>query len=133
MQKSNLFSLGLPNVILKIPFIYLVNVVSIYPSIQHASAKSSTKTRSSDRVPPSPLPSKFPTTVSNIFPYHSAGITGLQTALTLQAANYLVTIIAEYIPGDENALYTSPWCVNRPSPPPFLIFSLLSCLLHLCF
>ncbi|KAK0511431.1 hypothetical protein JMJ35_006004 [Cladonia borealis] len=38
-----------------------------------------------------------------------AGITGLQTALALQASNYLVTIIAEHVPGDEHPLYTSPW------------------------
>ncbi|KAF6234518.1 hypothetical protein HO173_007143 [Letharia columbiana] len=38
-----------------------------------------------------------------------AGITGLQTALYLLDAGYQVTIIAEYVPGDESAHYASPW------------------------
>ncbi len=96
-----------------------MNIVLVHSSIQHACANPSTKTRRSDRVPPSPPPSKSKLPQpppSNFSPCQSAGITGLQTALALQAANYIVTIIAEHVPGDENPLYTSPWYGNHPFP-----------------
>jgi len=38
----------------------------------------------------------------------SAGVIGLQTALTLLESGYSVTIIAKYWPGDDHIEYTSP-------------------------
>ncbi|KAF2015422.1 FAD dependent oxidoreductase [Aaosphaeria arxii CBS 175.79] len=38
-----------------------------------------------------------------------AGVIGLQTAVTLLEAGYVVTILAEHSPGDESIKYTSPW------------------------
>jgi glycine/D-amino acid oxidase-like deaminating enzyme len=41
-----------------------------------------------------------------------AGVIGLQTALTLLRAGYAVSVIAEFWPGDEDGMYTSPWYVH---------------------
>ena len=39
-----------------------------------------------------------------------AGVAGLTTALVLaRHADYEITILAQYIPGDEAPHYTSPW------------------------
>jgi D-amino-acid oxidase len=37
------------------------------------------------------------------------GVTGLQTTLSLLKAGYSVSLVAEYLPGDTNIEYTSPW------------------------
>lgn len=39
----------------------------------------------------------------------SAGVIGLQTAITLLQAGHEVNVIAQYFPGDEHESYTSPW------------------------
>jgi len=39
----------------------------------------------------------------------SAGVIGLQTALTLLEAGYKVTVAAKHLPGDLSLEYTSPW------------------------
>ena len=39
----------------------------------------------------------------------SAGVTGLQTAISLLEAGYEVTIKAKHFPGDQSIEYTSPW------------------------
>ncbi|KAE9366356.1 nucleotide-binding domain-containing protein [Stipitochalara longipes BDJ] len=38
-----------------------------------------------------------------------AGVTGLQTSISLLQAGYRVFIIAKHLPGDESIEYTSPW------------------------
>jgi hypothetical protein len=53
---------------------------------------------------------------------YSAGVIGLQTTLTLLEAGYKVSVVAEYLPGDEDAMYTSPWYV--------VSFSLLLSFIH---
>jgi hypothetical protein len=40
---------------------------------------------------------------------HSAGVTGLTSALFLAEAGYTVTVLAAHVPGDESIEYTSPW------------------------
>jgi D-amino-acid oxidase len=39
----------------------------------------------------------------------SAGVIGLQTALSLLESGFSVTILAQHFPGDFSAEYTSPW------------------------
>lgn len=39
----------------------------------------------------------------------SAGVIGLQTAISLLEAGYKVTIVAKHFPGDLSIEYTSPW------------------------
>jgi len=41
----------------------------------------------------------------------SAGVIGLQCALSLLEEGFNVTIIAKHIPGDESIEYASPWWV----------------------
>ena len=53
----------------------------------------------------------LPDAFNDAFPPSRAGITGLQTALHLLDAGYQVTIVAEYVPGDESAHYASPWYI----------------------
>lgn len=43
---------------------------------------------------------------------YSAGVIGLQTAVTLLEAGYDVACVAEFLPGDEAADYASPWYVG---------------------
>lgn len=52
-------------------------------------------------------------------PTDSAGIVGLDVALALAERGYgkLITVVAEYLPGDTAAEYTSPWYAHdSPSP-----------------
>lgn len=46
----------------------------------------------------------------------SAGVVGLDVALVLakQGLGPHITVIAEHLPGDTSALYTSPWYGNYP-------------------
>lgn len=53
----------------------------------------------------------------------SAGVIGLQTALSLLRASFAVTVVAEFWPGDTDGRYTSPWYVEMMI---FLVL-LLSC------
>ncbi len=41
----------------------------------------------------------------------SAGVIGLQSALSLLEEGFNVTVVAKHIPGDESIEYTSPWWV----------------------
>ncbi|KAI9760978.1 MAG: hypothetical protein M4579_001354 [Chaenotheca gracillima] len=47
--------------------------------------------------------------------FYSAGVIGLQTAINLLQTKYDVTVIGEYMPGDTDVDYTSPW--DSPSHP----------------
>jgi hypothetical protein len=44
-----------------------------------------------------------------------AGIVGLNTALVLAERGFgkLITVVAEYLPGDTSATYTSPWYASK--------------------
>lgn len=49
----------------------------------------------------------------------SAGIIGLDVALALAERGYgrLITVVAEYMPGDTAVEYTSPWFVHNSFSP----------------
>jgi hypothetical protein len=44
---------------------------------------------------------------------HSAGVIGLQIAISLLEEGYKVTIVAKHFPGDKSIEYTSPWYVSN--------------------
>lgn len=54
-----------------------------------------------------------------------AGVAGLTTALVLSRKGYNVTIVAQHMPGDLSAQYTSPWAVGQQSHKTLIIGSKL--------
>lgn len=58
--------------------------------------------------------SSFPPTFVCLLltPGCSAGVTGLQTSISLLEAGYRVCIIGKHLPGDESIEYTSPWYIS---------------------
>lgn len=46
-----------------------------------------------------------------ITPCTRAGVTGLQTSISLRQAGYQVVLLAKHFPGEQSIEYTSPWYV----------------------